>query len=61
MSLDLSDRERKTILTLILTTKIVDFGVKRFHLVREDSLRCFCALKLLRKLYLSLGKSLFVG
>ena len=57
MSLDLSDRERKT----ILTTKIVDFGVKRFHLVTEDSLRCFCTLKLLRKLYLSLGKSLFVG
>jgi hypothetical protein len=44
-------------LTSISTTKIVDLGIKGFHLMREISLRCFCALKLPKKIRNELEKS----
>lgn len=46
---DFNNRERKMILTLILTTKIVDLGIKWFYLVKRVLLMYFCASKLPKK------------
>lgn len=44
--LDFGSRERKSMLTPILATKIVNFCIKKFHLIRKVSLRCLFTLKL---------------
>jgi hypothetical protein len=45
--------------TFILTIKIIDFGVKEFPLVMRVLVRCFCALKLSKKIDL-IPKRFFV-
>jgi len=45
-----NSKERKTMSTFILTIKIIDFGVKEFFLVMRVLVRCFCALKLSKKI-----------
>jgi len=46
--------------TFILTIKIIDFGVKEFSLVMRVLVRCFCALKLSKKIDMIL-KRFFVS
>jgi hypothetical protein len=48
--LNSNSKERKTMSTFILTIKIIDFGVKEFSLVMRVLVRCFCALKLSKKI-----------
>jgi hypothetical protein len=49
MVLNFSDIKRKSVLTLISTTKIVDIGVKIFYLAKKVQLSCFFLLKIALK------------
>jgi hypothetical protein len=60
-SLDSNDRERKSVLTPILTIKMVDFGVNRFHFMIEVPFRCFYTFKLPKKPNLSSGRVLVLS
>lgn len=42
-------KKRKSMLTLIWVTIIVDLGVKGLHLINEVPFKCFFTLKLLKK------------
>jgi len=53
--------ERELTLTLILTTKIVDFCVKIFHLVRKVQSKCVFHLESVLKTIFKLGKSFCFG
>jgi hypothetical protein len=59
--LDSSVKEKKSILTPILATKIIDFDSKRFYLMRRVPLKCFFTLELPKKLLLSSGRFFVLG
>jgi hypothetical protein len=59
MVLNFSDIKRKSVLTLISTTKIVDIGVKIFYLAKKVQLSCFFLLKIALKPFWSLGREFF--
>jgi hypothetical protein len=48
-SLDSSDKERKTLLAMILPTKTVNHLVKWSHVMRGAHIRSFFALKVSKK------------
>jgi hypothetical protein len=52
---NLSGKKRRSVLTLILATKMVDLDVNEFYLVKEVSLRFF-HLKNILKTYLRSGR-----
>jgi len=54
-SLDSDGRERNLSLTPIYTTKIRDFCVKLFHLMRRVHIICFDTLNVREKTYMSSG------
>jgi hypothetical protein len=51
---------KKTMSTIILAIKIIDFGVKEFPSVMKVLVRCFCVLKLSKKTDLS-SKRFFIS
>jgi len=54
-------RERKWLLGKIPATKTVDFYVKRFHMMREITVRCLFTLKTPKTTDLSLGRIFVSG
>lgn len=60
-ALDSSYKERKLALTSILAIKMIDVGVKGFHMVREVLYKCFFTLKLSKILDLSSRRFFYLG
>ena len=48
-----NDKEKKLLLTLITTAKMINFDVNGFYLLREVPLTCFFTFKLPKNIYFS--------